>query len=325
MKILKILGLIVLVVLLLGVLSGVYINSSFPKVEPAPVLEVVRTEASIERGRYLANHVAACMDCHSTRDWSLFSGPIVAGTEGKGGEAFTKAMGFPGEIYSPNLTPRHLGVWSDGEIYRAITSGVAKDGRALFPVMNYHRFGSMPKQDVEAIIGYLRTLKPIDNEVPPPVLDFPVSILNKLGPKKAQHSAMPDPTHIIAYGAYLVNAAGCADCHSQVDKGKVIAGTEFGGGMEFKQPAGILRAPNITMHKTKGIGSWTKELFVQKFKAYDPKTAVLPKVTPTQLITPMPWTMYAGMKEKDLAAIYAYLKSLKPQENEVVVRDFAKN
>ncbi|MEI9911343.1 MAG: hypothetical protein WDO71_17775 [Bacteroidota bacterium] len=40
----------------------------------------------IERGEYLAVHVAACIHCHSQRDFSKYSGPVVPGSEGGGGE-----------------------------------------------------------------------------------------------------------------------------------------------------------------------------------------------------------------------------------------------
>jgi hypothetical protein len=32
----------------------------------------------------------------------------------------------------------------------------------------------------------------------------------------------------------------------------------------------------------------------------------------------MPWTMYAGMREQDLGAVYHYLRSLKPVQNAVI-------
>jgi hypothetical protein len=32
----------------------------------------------------------------------------------------------------------------------------------------------------------------------------------------------------------------------------------------------------------------------------------------------MPWTLYAGMTEEDLGAIYDYLKSLPPVKNKVI-------
>ena len=38
----------------------------------------------IARGSYLANHVAGCIECHSGHDFTKFSSPVVAGTEGGG-------------------------------------------------------------------------------------------------------------------------------------------------------------------------------------------------------------------------------------------------
>lgn len=322
MKLLKVSGLIIGIVILLAFSSGLYINLALPDVGAAPDLTVGKDSSAIARGKYLATHVSVCMDCHSRRDWSLFSGPVLVGSEGSGGELFGREAGFPGAIYSTNLTPYELNSWTDGEMYRAITSGVGKDGRALFPVMGYHRFGKMDKEDIYNIIAYLRTLKPVKNEVPSPELDFPVSLLNKLSPAKAAHQPRPPATDRVGYGAYLVNAAGCVDCHSRQDKGKIIPGTEFGGGMEFHQPAGIIRAPNITMHRETGIGAWTEDIFVNKFKAYSDSSYQPQLLAKKELNSPMPWTMYAGMSREDLQAIYAYLKTIKPKVSPVEVRDY---
>ena len=68
----------------------------------------------------------------------------------------------------------------------------------------------------------------------------------------------------------LVNAAVCGECHSpRDDQGQAIAGREFSGGEEFPLPGGgIVRTANITPEANTGIGSWTEEEFVQKFKAF---------------------------------------------------------
>lgn len=94
-KFLKILGILAVVLFIVAVGFTFYIKSAFPKVSPAPDLKVEVTPERVKRGEYLANHVTVCMDCHSTRDWSKFSGPITPGTEGKGGEEFNEDMGFP--------------------------------------------------------------------------------------------------------------------------------------------------------------------------------------------------------------------------------------
>ncbi len=305
------------VMILIG-LAMAYVKIALPDTGPAPDIKIEKTPARIERGKYLANHVAVCMDCHSTRDWSRYAGPMASGGFGAGGEAFTQEMGFPGKFFAPNITPYALGSWTDGEIFQAITTGVNKNGKALFPVMAYHRFGQMDKEDVYSIIAYIRELPSVQKDIPKSEPDFPVNFIINTMPHKAAFTKLPTQNDQVAYGKYLVNATGCVDCHSKTDKGSVIPGTEFGGGMEFSSPNGILRSPNITLHKETGIGKWTKEMFVSRFKAYADSNYVPQKLSPGDINTPMPWTMYAGMKEKDLEAIFTYLSTIKPIDNYVI-------
>ena len=133
---LKILAGIVILIVVVVFAVIMYIMNFLPNIK-VPDIKVEITKERIEHGKYLAFHVTACMDCHSTRDWTKFTGPMIPGTEGKGGEKFDKTMGFPGIFYSSNLTPYNLSKWSDGEIFRAITCGVGKGDRPLFPVMPY--------------------------------------------------------------------------------------------------------------------------------------------------------------------------------------------
>ncbi|MEL1245258.1 c-type cytochrome [Flavobacterium sp. DGU11] len=317
-KFLKIAGyiLLIIVVLLLGAIA--YIKIALPNTGEPEYVTIERTPARIERGKYLANNVAVCMDCHSTRNWGLYAGPMDPSGFGAGGEVFNQQMGFPGVFYAPNITPYALKDWTDGELLRAITTGVDKDGKALFPVMGYHRFGKMDREDVYSMIAYIRTISSVEKDIPESQPDFPVNLLINTMPAKADFQKIPAASDTVNYGAYLINATGCVDCHSKTDKGTIVPGTEFGGGMEFLQPGGIVRSPNITFDKETGIGSWTAEAFTARFKMYahpDYKPAQLKK---DDLNTPMPWNMYAGMKESDLKAIYAYLKSLKPIKNRVV-------
>lgn len=316
-KALKVIGIILLVIIIGIAATGTYVKTALPNVGEAPTIKIDRTPERIERGRYLAHHVAVCMDCHSSRDWSKFGGPMTADNLGGGGEPFNKDMGFPGTFYAPNITPYKLGSWTDGEIFRAVTTGVNKDGKALFPIMGYHRFGRMDEEDIYAIIAYIRSLAPIAKDIPASVADFPVNFLINTMPAKAELSKRPDPADQVAYGKYMINATGCIDCHSKTDKGAVIAGTELGGGMEFHQPGGAVTSPNITFDKETGIGDWTKEVFVQKFKTYTDSGFIPRKLNPGELNSPMPWSMYAGMTTTDLEAIYAYLKSVTPIKHQV--------
>jgi len=297
----------------------VYVKFWLPDVGAAPKLKINTTAAQIERGRYLANHVSVCMDCHSTRDWNLFAGPPKAGTEGKGGERFGPEMGLPGTIYSRNITPAGVGHWTDGELFRAITSGVTREGKALFPLMPHASYGRMDQEDIKSIIAYLRSLKPISNEVPDSELEFPINFIVNTIPQKPNFQTRPDTTDQIAYGRYMVNAAGCADCHTKREKGEHVAGMEFAGSAEFALPGGIVRSANLTPDAETGLGRWTKAAFIARFKALDPATGYKPHpVKPGDRQTIMPWPMYAGMSEQDLGAIYTYLQTLKPIPNRVV-------
>lgn len=308
----------------LSLIAGVallllYVSFALPNVGDAPYIKIDKTEARIKRGEYLANSVSVCMDCHSTRDWTQFSGPLVLGTLGKGGEIFDQKFGFPGAFYSKNITPAGIGEWTDGEVLRAISSGVSKNGKALFPVMPHPNYGKMDKEDLISIIAYLRKLQPIENKVPESKPDFPMNFIINTIPKLAEFSKKPAETDAVKYGEYLFNAASCTDCHSKQEKGAKIAGMELAGGFEFPLvTGGIVRSANITQDKTTGIGNWSEDMFVNRFKIYADSTYVLPKVEKGSFNTVMPWKMYANMKTEDLKAIYAYLKTIQPITNKVV-------
>jgi len=311
--VLMIIGAFVLVVV--GLIS--YVKIALPNVGAAPDIKITSTPELIARGKYLAHSVAVCMDCHSSRDWSHFSGPPVEGTWGMGGEKFDQKMGFPGSFTAKNITPASLKTWTDGEIYRAITAGVSKDGKPLFSIMPHPNYGKLDTKDIYAIIAYIRTLKPIENKVAPSVADFPMTIILNLIPQKATPQARPDTSDKIAYGKYLFTAASCTDCHTKMDKGKPIEGMRLAGGFEFKMPTGTVRSANITPEVETGIGGWTEDVFVNRFRLYADSSYKSPKIGKGEFNTIMPWMMYGQMSKSDLAAIFAYLKTEKPIKNKV--------
>lgn len=317
-KILKFAGIAIVALFLIISALLAYVKFALPNVGAAPDLKVEITPEKVERGRYLANHVMVCMDCHGTRDWSKFSGPMIEENAGGGGEVFNQQFGFPGSFIAKNITPFNLKNWTDGEIFRAITCGVNKDGKAFFPVMPYKYYAQADAEDIEAVIAYIRTLPEIESTHPESVADFPFNFILNTIPEKANLQKRPNPSDIKAYGKYMTTASGCMECHTKQEKGKVV-GEFFAGGFEFNFGNGtMLRSPNITPHET-GIGAWTKEQFIQRFKMYDNPELVLPDVNMEKgdFQTVMPWTMYAGMTEEDLGAIYEYLKTVKPVNNSV--------
>jgi mono/diheme cytochrome c family protein len=315
---LKVVAAVVLLVLL-GAGGGLaYLNVAYPKVGPPPSIQVEATPDKVARGRYLANHVAVCIDCHSDRDWTLFSGPIIPGTEGRGGFRFDRNFGFPGVFYSKNITPAALGEWTDGEILRAMTSGVSRDGSPFFPVMPYPSYRLMAQDDAEAIVAYLRTLTPIPHEVPESRADFPMNFILRTIPQPASPVERPDPSNVAEYGKYVATIAGCADCHTPATPdGQKIPGLEYAGGMEFRTPWGVVRALNLTPDDETGLGGWDREFFVKRFKAYGTPEGRREPVEPGAFNTVMPWTMYADMTEEDLAAIYEFLRTVPAVKHKV--------
>lgn len=306
-----------LVTMAMAALGLGYLFAAYPRVAAAEHLSIDRTPTTLARGQYLFDHVAGCADCHSTRDWTKYGGPIVPGTVGKGGELFGKNLGLPGDFYAPNITPAGVGEWTDGELVRAITAGVSRHGEPLFPIMPYPVFGRMAKDDVEAIVAYMRTLPAIANSVPARTFTFPMQFIVRTLPTPPAYTTRPDGRDRIRLGEYL--AAGCTDCHSPAKQGTPIPGMAFAGGTEFPLPdGGYVRSANLTPDMKTGLGGWSEEAFVTRFKAMAERPDVeLKSAAQRRRNTVMPWKLLGGMTNEDLGAIFAYLRTLPPVENRV--------
>ena len=309
-------GVVVLLVVVAACGFG-YMMLAYPKVPAAPSITLDSAPERIARGEYLANHVVGCTTCHSQRDWAKFSGPVVPGTVGGGGQMFD--LGPAGVIYSKNITPAAIGPWSDGELLRAVTSGVSRDGSPLFPLMPFPHYGVMSQDDVHAVLAYIRTLKAIEGApIPAKKISFPLNLIARTIPAPASFQAAPPASDKVAYGKYMVNAALCGDCHTPIDdRGQPLPGLDFAGGTEFKETGHLVRSANITPDADTGIGSWTEQQFIDKFKAFE--NAAQPTLAENERAqnTPMPLTAYSGMTRDDLSAIYAYLRTLKPVTHRV--------
>jgi len=120
------------------------------------VAEVPRAN-KVAYGAYLAGPAGHCMACHTP----IVRGRIDWSRAGRGGDAFPGPWGMS---VSSNITPHKtdgLGAWSDAQIKRAITKGVRKDGSKLLPPMPYHNYAGMTGADLNALVAYMRSLKPL--------------------------------------------------------------------------------------------------------------------------------------------------------------------
>ena len=316
MKFFKIAGIVLGVLFLIIVGVYAYIMTQFPKVDPAPDLVINSTPEMIESGKYLATTMYSCIDCHSQRDPGKFMMPLIPGTEGMGGMDMGEGAGF---VPARNITQDKetgIGNWTDGEIFRAITVGVDKNGDPLAPMMPYGLFRELDSTDLISIIAYIKTLKPIHNEVPAKNLNFPLNLIFRTIQGPAELKPKPDPNDKIAMGQFL--ATPCVFCHTPSDQGVMFQDSLVGGGVPFTLPnGGYVWTANITPDNETGIGSWTKEMFIKRFKdATDPNTHVA--VKNEDFNTVMPWTFYGQMTEEDLGLIYDYLRTVKPIKRQIV-------
>jgi len=317
-KFLKILGILVVSILCLLLIIIAYIKIALPNVGPAEQMTIEKTPERLARGSYLAHGVMVCLDCHSKRNATEFAMPMDESTTGQGGQRFDQTMGFPGIYYSANITSAGIGDWTDGEIYRAITTGVRKNGKPIFPVMPYHSYGLADPEDVKSLIVYLRTLPAKQNAVPASSSDFPMNIIINTIPEKAHPQTIPPTTDSIAYGKYLFTIAACHDCHTPLEKGKFVEALTNAGGRSFPVSGGIVTSANLTQDKGTGIGNWSKQFFIQHFTAFRDSANQHKVVIPGELQTIMPWCMYSNMKDEDLGNIFAFLQTLKPVSHAVV-------
>lgn len=104
-------------------------------------------------GRYLAEPLGHCMECHSKPGPQ--GEPDLVGGLGAGGMTFN---GPWGESIATNLTSTGLAKWTDDDIKKAITTGVRPDGKRLKPPMGYAYYSKLSAPDLDALVTYLRSL-----------------------------------------------------------------------------------------------------------------------------------------------------------------------
>jgi mono/diheme cytochrome c family protein len=264
----------------------------------------------LTRGRYLAESITGCMGCHSPHDWVQHDAPIPVGMQGSG--ELMPIGGLPGTIYAPNLTPDQdtgAGRWSDDQLARAIREGIGHDGRVLFPLMPYQNFRVLSDEDLASIVVFLRTLTPVRNALPQSQIIFPVKYLIREAPEPlTKPVAQADLSTPVKRGAYLAEIANCAVCHTPQVRGAPLAGMDFAGGFILDGPWGRVASANITPDAS-GISYYDESLFIQTLRTGYVHTRKLSSI--------MPWHEFRNMTDEDLAAIFAYMRTVKPVSHRV--------
>lgn len=260
----------------------------------------------LARGAYLVK-ASGCLVCHTAIGPQ---GPDLANLGGGGLEMKEKF----GVWRSPNITPDKgtgIGNWTDEQIVAAIREGLRPDGSQLTPMMPYMNYNVLTDDDAKAIVAFLRTLEPVERQVPKSELRLQPIV----APKPANKAPGASP---VEQGAYMASLMLCNHCHWTPNKdfsAPVGPDKMFSGGLPMELPqlgTGTLFSSNITSDADTGIGKWTEE---QIFTAI--KTMQRPDGKPIQGPMLFMQSQWSQLDDKDLKNVAAFIKSLPPVKNKV--------
>jgi mono/diheme cytochrome c family protein len=284
-RVLKWVGIVLggLVGLALLVAVGLYVSASVRMTRTydlqPEVVAIPSDPESIHLGeRWVSN---LCTECH---------GEDLAGTVMFEDPAI-------GRIVAHNLTAGEGGAgssYTDVDWIRAIRHGIGPEGRALF-VMPSEAYYYFSDRDLGAIIAYVKSVPPVDND-PGEISVTPMARLlvaagvfvNPFAAERidqiAPRPAAPEPGVNAEYGNYLALTFGCQACH----------GSDFAGG-KHPEPNGPA-VPSITTASNLAI--WSEEDFL---------TAVR-----TRKSRFMPWESLNKLTDAELIAIWLHLQTVPP-------------
>jgi mono/diheme cytochrome c family protein len=256
----------------------------------------------VKRGDYLVNGLLTCGNCHTPKGPT---GDIMD-------KAFSGGLSWdepPFKVTAPNITPDKetgIGNYTDEQLKTVLRKGIKANGIPIAMVMPSGFYEIMTDRDLDAVVAYLRTLKPIKNKVADPIYKMAQGHPIPPGGEKPYTEAMFSDK--VKHGFYLATIAHCMECHTPMGpRGREFASKLGSGGLEFPGPWGVSVSRNITSSKTKGIGSWTDA---------EIKRAITTGVSKdgSKLKPPMGFHYYSTMTGDDLDAIVAYLHTVPAKE-----------
>lgn len=273
-------GLLTLVFVLVTVIGAIGVYKIYaPRNVATPALTVQATREQIARGEHLAT--VACVSCHSANGELPMSG----------GNNLSADTGLPlGDLYAPNVTPGSaIKDWSDADLFRVIRTGVRIDGRATVMAGLGTRY--LSDEDTLAVIAYLRNSPSAQKETPPFNPTFLLALFTGAGlvpldiPATVGAISAPPKAANAGYGKYVLDYAGCADCH----------GPKLDGNVPPPNPP----APSL-----KGlIPNVSKDNFLILVRSRG-------AVTGSQANTTMPWRSTSKLDDVELEALFSYMRGV---------------
>jgi mono/diheme cytochrome c family protein len=282
-------GLIVLANLILYTLGGSRLNHVYTiQIEP---ISIPNNDESLAEGKRIFQY-RGCEACHGEELQGLvyLDNPAI------------------GQVITPNLTTGEGGIGSqrtDEELLRSIRHGVRPDGTPLL-FMPSTEFYFLSDEDSGRVIAYIRSVPPINNEMPASKLSITGRIVMNVAkeitflpaemiPHNAPRPIPPEPGITPEYGEYLTYS--CKVCH-----GPTLSGGEIPG-----FPPEWPSAPNLTSGKGSRLPTWGEKGFLEILRTGK-------KHGRTINSDYMPWKSYRHMTDDELRAVYLYLQSLQPKD-----------
>ena len=284
----RVLGAIAALVLLaiVGAAREVLSCSRRGRVLPRRMTAPASPEA-LERGKYLVNHVAACIGCHSPVQEDKPGDPPVEGRVGAGRDFGDWGPDVPFHLRAPNLTPDKetgIGAMTDGEIDPRDARGHRQGRSRALPAdaVRQTYAQTLSDDDALAIVAYLRTLTPIKND--PGAHRDQVPGLD-VHPRRAEAAR-----RLTADGARPVRQARARQVAprrllvprlprlGRTARCRSSPARALAGGMKFPLPdgKGVAVAPNITTDKATGIGAYSDDDLRRVFDEGKGKTGRYP-------------------------------------------------
>ena len=262
-------------------IAGARINKTYDiQVE---AITVPTDAESIARGKHVVQSFGLCQECH---------GDMLEGDVMEDDPVF-------GRLVAMNLTPGKGGIGgsrSDVDFVRAIRHGVSPDGKSLI-IMPSDVFYYMSDADLGDIIAYLKSLPPVDNEVPTSkagplarlliLLGAPFLVAGEIdhtGPR----SVAPEPGVTVEYGRYLGRSG--TFCH----------GDDLSG--EGGSAGGEIDPPNLTPGGR--LGRWSEDDFVKTLR-----TGITPRGYELDS-EEMPWESIGRLTDDELTALWMFVRSV---------------
>ena len=309
-KLLKILLIfVVLAIVAVGAVVGYAAYNGIPSFEPEHAEFTLKTnEESIAEGERIVNMM--CKNCHLNPTSGRLTGTFLS-----------EIPSDFGRLFSKNITQHKeagIGAWTDGQLAYFLRSGINPKGEFSAIMPRLHMYSD---EDLSAVISFLRSDHPMvqaDSYIPPKsdpslLAKILANYVFKPKPYPTEPVVAPDPSDKVNYGRYLVTGKwDCYSCHSadfktiNSDEPEKTPGFLGGGNILIDRDGNEIFSANLTFDET-GLAGWSEEDFEKAVRYGQSKHGALR----------YPMVPFAQIKDEEVTAIYAYLKSVLKLKNEV--------